>query len=360
MTNTTETAPADAAAVSPQTQVKPRRKVLRWFSPRNIGAVYVWIAIIVLFSLLAPEQFPTWQTAKSVLNQYSVTGIVALSLVVPLSAGYYDLSIGAIVSLTGVFAAYMLEHTSLSAIEVGILAMLLCVVIGLVNAFVVDALKVDSFIGTLGTGAILGSITIALSNDQSISGRIGDSFTNLASKNWDGITLPVLYLLVIVVLLGWWLERTRSGRHIYATGYDRETARLTGIRVHRVTAIAFLTSAIIAGFAGIVLAARISAGSPDSGASYLIPSFSAAFLGATQFRGGRFNPWGVLVAVLLVGTGDIGLIISGGPIWAPQMFEGVVLIAAVSLSGPGREALQTWVKRVRGRRLAHAIENEES
>ena len=360
MTNTTETAPADGAAVSPQTQVRPRRRVLSWFSPRNIGAVYVWIAIIILFCILSPDQFATWQTAKSVLNQYSVTGIVALSLVVPLAAGYYDLSIGAVVSLTGVFAAYLLEHSSLGWVAVAIITMALCIPIGLLNALVVDGLKVNSFIGTLGTGAILGSITIAMSNDQSISGRIGDSFTNLASKNLDGITLPVLYMIIVMVLLGWWLERTRSGRHIYATGYDPETARLTGVRVHRVTVIAFLTSAIVAGFAGIVLASRISAGSPDAGSSYLIPCFSAAFLGATQFRGGRFNPWGVVVAVLLVGTGDIGLIISGGPIWAPQMFEGIVLIAAVSLSGPGREALQTWIRRVRGRRFTSAIEKEES
>jgi ribose transport system permease protein len=84
--------------------------------------------------------------------------------------------------------------------------------------------------------------------------------------------------------------------------------------------------------AGVALTARIEAADPSNGPSYLIPAFSAAFLGATQFRHGRFNPWGTVVSVLLLGTGSIGLLLAGAPQWAPQVFQGVVLIAAVSLT----------------------------
>ena len=108
-------------------------------------------------------------------------------------------------------------------------------------------------------------------------------------------------MLIIMVALGYWLERTESGRQIYATGFDGETAKLTGVPVRRVVALSLLTSACISGFAGIVLAAQVSAGAPDVGASYLIPAFSGAFLGATQLRGGRFNPWGTVIGVLLLG-----------------------------------------------------------
>lgn len=325
------------------------RRVKRVLSPRNVGAVYVWIAIIILFSLLSPDQFPTAQTAKSIVNQYSVTAIVALSLIVPLAAGYYDLSIGYTVSLAGVVVAWLLNH-GLGPVEAGAVTLLACVLIGLVNAFVVDGLKVDSFIGTLATGAIIGSLTIAITNDQPIIGEVGGSFSKLATASVAGVTLPVFYVIAIMLVLGYWLERTQFGRFLYATGYNRETARLTGIRIHLNTTVSFVCSAVLAGFAGIVLAARISAGSPDAGPSYLIPAFSAAFLGATQFRGGRFNPWGTVIAVLLLGTGDVGLLVSGGPIWTPQLFEGVVLIAAVALTGPGREALSTRIRLIRGRK----------
>jgi ribose transport system permease protein len=344
---------AEPAGEASQAGSGSRRSLSSLLSVRNIGAVYVWIAIIVLFALLSPEQFPTGQTAKSILNQYAVTGVVALSLVVPLAAGYYDLSIGYTVSLSGVVVAWLLNH-GFGPVEAGVVTILGCVVIGLFNAFVVDGLKVDSFIGTLATGAILGSLTIAITNDQPIIGNVGNGFARLSTTNIDGFTLPVLYMLALMVVLAYWLERTQSGRYMYATGYDRETARLTGIRIHRVTVTSFICSAVLSGFAGMVLAARISAGSPEAGPGYLIPAFSAAFLGATQFRGGRFNPWGTVIAVLLLGTGDVGLLISGGPIWTPQLFEGAVLIAAVSLTGPGREAVGTRLRLIRGRRVGDA------
>lgn len=318
--------------------------IRRWLSPRNIGAIYVWIAIIALFVLIEPDKFPTSQTAQSILNQYSVTGLIALSLVVPLAAGVYDLSIGYTVGFSGILVAWLLQNTGLSPVEAGALTLVACVGIGLINAFVVVGLKVDSFVGTLGVGAILASLTIAVSGEQTITGRVGDSFSNLATHQIAGVSMPVVYLMVAMLLLAWWLERTKMGRFMYAVGFDKESARLTGLRVNRLQTIAFITSATLSGFAGMVLAARIQAGSPDAGPSYLIPAFSAAFLGATQLRGGRFNPWGTVIAVMLLGTGNVGLLLSGGPQWTPQLFEGVVLIAAVALTGMTRPAIREKVR----------------
>jgi ribose transport system permease protein len=348
MGSTAETAPEAPETTGRRSRRSPLGAAL---SPKNVGAIYVWIAIIVLFAILAPDTFPTWTTAKGILNQYSVTGLMALSLVVPLAAGYYDLSIGYTMSLSGVLAAELLNHTSWSPILVGAITMAACVGIGLINAFVVVGLGVDSFIGTLGSGAILAAITLGVSGNLTVTGRIGEGFSDLASHDIGGITLPVFYLLAAMLLIGYWLERTSVGRYFYAMGFDRETARLTGIGINRLGIVAFFTSAVIAGFAGMVLAARVSSGSPDAGPAYLIPSFSAAFLGATQLRAGRFNPWGAVIAVLLLGTGDVGLLLVGGPIWTPQLFEGSVLIAAVALTDFGQNAFRERlaVLRARGR-----------
>jgi ribose transport system permease protein len=325
-------------------------RVRRWLSVRNIGAVYVWIAIVILFAVISPSTFPTADTAKSIVDQYAITAMVALSLVVPLAAGVYDLSIGATLALAGVLVAYLLGHTSISPVLAGAAAIAACVVVGAMNAFVVTVLRVSSFIATLGTGAILAAITSALSGDQTLSGRVGGDYTKLATTNLDGVQIPVLYMLIIMVALGYWLERTESGRQIYATGFDGETAKLTGVPVRRVVALSLLTSACISGFAGIVLAAQVSAGAPDVGASYLIPAFSGAFLGATQLRAGRFNPWGTVIGVLLLGTGNVALLISGGPTWTPSLFEGCVLIAAVALTTLGRDAIRGRLRGWRGGR----------
>jgi ribose transport system permease protein len=181
------------------------------------------------------------------------------------------------------------------------------------------------------------AITSALSGDQTITGRVAGNFTKLATTNLSNIQIPVLYMLIIMVALGYWLERTERGRQLYATGFDTETAKLTGVPVPRLVSASLLTSACISGFAGMVLAAQVSAGAPDAGAAYLIPAFSAAFLGATQLRGGRFNPWGTVIGVLLVGTGNVALLIVGGPTWTPELFEGMVLIAAVALTAIERD-----------------------
>jgi ribose transport system permease protein len=274
---------------------------------------------------------------------------MALALVVPLTASYFDLSVGYTLSLSGVLAAVLLNDTSWSPVIVSIVVLLACLGIGLLNAFVVIGLSVDSFIGTLGTGAILAAITIGISGNQTITGRVGDSFSKLATIQVGGFSLPVFYLLVAMLGIGYWLERTRSGRNLYAMGFDRETARLTGIGVYRLGVISFVTSALLAGFAGLVLASQVSSASAETGPDYLIPAFSAAFLGATQFRSGRFNPWGAVLAVMLIGTGDTGLLLAGGPVWTPQLFEGTVLIAAVGLTGFGQNAFRERLAILRAR-----------
>lgn len=340
--------PVDASA-PPQEVPSRHRSIGAILSPKNIGAVYVWIAIIVLFSIIASDTFPTWTTAKSILNQYSVTGLMALSLVIPLACGYYDLSIGYTMGLSGIMVAELLAKTSMSPVLCVVVTLVICVAIGLLNGFVVIGLGVDSFIGTLGTGGILYAITLGVSGNQTITGRVGEDYSKLASTSIGGFTLPVFYMLIAMVVLGYWLQRTEMGRHFYALGFDRETARLTGVSVDKLGIVAFIVSAVIAGFAGMVLTARVSSGSPDAGPSYLIPAFSAAFLGATQFCRGRFNPWGAVIAVLLLGTGDVGLLLVGGPIWTPQLFEGTVLIAAVALTGFTNNAIRARLAVLRTR-----------
>lgn len=93
-----------------------------------------------------------------------------------------------------------------------------------------------------------------------------------------------------------------------------------------------MISAAISGLAGVIITARVNSGSPEAGPSYLLPAFAAVFLGATQFRHGRFNVWGAIVAVLLLGTGEVGLSLAEAPTWAPNVFQGIVLIASMAIT----------------------------
>jgi ribose transport system permease protein len=310
-------------------------------SIRTIGAVYVLLLLVVFFAIAEPDSFPTEQTAKTILNQYAVTGIMALAVTVPLVAGVFDLSVAAIMSFASMLSVLLLTDTSLPVTVVIVLVVLACCVIGLFNAAVVAVFKIHSFIGTLGSGAIVAALVVAISGNKTIVGEsVAARFSEpIALSNIGGITIPVLYLLVLMVVVGLVLEQTKTGRFLYATGFDPEASRLAGVRVRWLQGGSLVVSAVIAGIGGIVLAARLSSSTPGVGNSYLLPAFAAAFLGATQFRHGRFNAWGTVLAVMLVGVASYGLLLMAAPEWTTEIATGVILLVAVGLTGFERRSI---------------------
>src|SRR3954447_26289812 len=158
---------------------------------RTIGGVYVLLLLIIVFGILEPDTFLRTQTIKTVLNQYAVSGLLALSLVVPLSAGIFDLSLGAQASLASVTVAVLISQHHVSVPLAIIITVLVGVIVGFLNVLVVVGLRIDSFIGTLGTGAILGAIAVGVSGNKTITGHaISGSFQkNVALRNLDGVTI---------------------------------------------------------------------------------------------------------------------------------------------------------------------------
>lgn len=316
--------------VAPATESGPKR-----YSPfgfRNIGAIYVWIAIIVIFSLLEPDKFPTLDTARSILNNNAVTGLITLSVVIPMAAGVFDVSVANIAGFSGVMAAWWMANTSMSPWFAIVLTMLVAMLLGIVNAIVVVQLRVIPIIGTLGTGAIFLAMTKWVSDEKYITERVPLLSKLVARGQVWGITTPVFIMVAVMLIVAYLLEQTTVGRSWYAIGFDRTVARLAGLRVKPLQFAAFMISAAISALAGVVITARVNSGSPEAGPPYLLPAFAAAFLGATQFRNGRFNVWGAIVAVLMLGTGEVGLSLAEAPTWAPNVFQGVVLIAAMAIA----------------------------
>lgn len=329
--------PAAPADTGPRTN---RRGALRGLGFGTIGAVYVWLGMVAAFAVWIPDLWLDQATVTTLMSDYAVTALAALSLVVVLAARLFDLSIGATMSLGGVVAGHMLATTSLPPALCAAAGLVAGALVGLANALAVVWLRLESLIATLGTGAIVAAMAVALSGDKVLTERMSGDFNLIAIGEIAGVNVAFLYVIVLMILMGLVLEQTAAGRRLYATGYNAEAARLMGVRVNRVKVVAFVVSGALAGFAGVILAARLQAAAPDAGAHYLIPAFSAAFLGATQFRHGRFNPWGAVLAVLVIGTGSLGLSLAGGPTWAPDVFSGLILIIAVAITvaerGPRR------------------------
>lgn len=300
-------------------------------STRNIGAVYVLIAICVVFSIWAPQTFPRVATIKQVLDGNAITALAGLALIVPLSTRTFDLSFAYVMSLSGVTAAHLVVADNTNLVLALLAGIGVALIIGFVNGFVVVVMRIDSFIGTLATGSLVQAFISFVTGDNTINSvKLAGAFTTMSQGEFGGVIYPVYYALALAISLWLFMEYTATGRRLYATGFNPDAARLANIKVNKLRFCSLLTSAGISGFAGVMLASSLSSGDPSAGTSYLLPAFATLFVGATVFKQGRFNAWGTLVAVLMLGTGTVGLGLVAAPLWAADMFTGVVLIAALS------------------------------
>ena len=334
MSTVTEPAPSVKTPSAP-----PRVPLRRRLAVDRVGAVYVWLGIIALFAVWVPETFPNLATAKQILNGNAITALAALSITIPLAARVFDLSFAAIMTLTGVVVAHLIAKGGVPLVPAVALALAVGVGVGVINAVVVVVMRIDSFIGTLATGSLIAALITMITNEVPITdAALGDAFARLGQTSVGGITLPVFYCAAVAVAIWYLLEHTATGRRLYATGFNPDAARLAGVRVNRLRFASLIVSGGLAGATGIVLASMLGSGSPSAGSPYLLPAFAAAFLGATQLKHGRFNAGGTLIAVLLLGTGVTGLALANAPQWAGDMFVGVVLIAALALTGLQRRS----------------------
>lgn len=310
-----------------------RRSPIKWksFHPRNIGVVYLYALIWVVFTLWVPDTWLTWLTHRSVLNQNAILVIVALGLLVPLAAGVFDLSIAGMVSASAVVVGWgMVEVGWSMSVAIGA-ALLLGLLVGNLNGFLVVYIRIDSFIATLGMSSILTAFAVWRSSNRSILG-FPEEFKSLTSQFAFGLNKTVLYGLVIAFVLWFVFEHTALGRYLFATGGAREAARLAGVQTDRYVWGSLVASAMMASLAGVLLASQFGSATAQSGSPYLLPAFAAAFLGSTQFKR-RFNVWGAVVAVFVLQSGVKGLQLAGvGTTWIEALFFGVALVVAVGLS----------------------------
>jgi ribose transport system permease protein len=333
---------ARAEAPAARAAVPRAQRLAHGLAFDRIGAVYVWLGIIVLFSLWVPETFPSLDTAKQILNANAITALAAMSITIPLAARVFDLSFAGVMTLTGVAVAHLIAKDGIPVVPAIAIALAIGLGIGVINAVVVVVMRIDSFIATLATGSLIAALVTMVTNEVPITdAMLGGDFAKIGQTSIDGFTLAVVYCAVVAIGIWHLLEHTATGRRLYATGFNPDAARLAGVRIDRLRFVSLVASGGLAGATGIILASTLGSGSPTAGTPYLLPAFAAAFLGATQLKHGRFNAGGTIIAVLLLGTGVTGLALANAPQWAGDMFVGVVLIAARALTGLQRRTTRT-------------------
>jgi ribose transport system permease protein len=306
----------------------------------RIALMFVWALLIAGFGLAMPDAFLNWGNFSIMFASYAPAALLALAIIIPLTAGDYDLSVGATLTLSSGMIGVLNVWKGIPIGPVIVIALLLGVVVGAVNALFIIFFRIPSLVVTLGTTSLMTGIVQWVTNSSTIGG-IDDSLVEaVVGFRLFGVPLAFYYALIAVVAMWYVFDYTPLGRRLLFVGRGREVARLNGVAVDRVRFGALIASATLASAAGVVYAGVLGSADPYSGLNFLLPAFAAAFLGATTILPGRFNPWGAVVAVYFLGTGITGLTMLGIPLWVTNVFNGGALILAVTISqlSRGREA----------------------
>jgi ribose transport system permease protein len=303
----------------------------------------VWGIVVLVFGILRPTTFLSIANFSTIFGSQTTIVVLTLGLLVPLTAGDYDLSVAYNLSLSSMIVA-LLNVNAHWPIGVAIVAALLVgAFVGAVNGALVILFGIDPFIVTLGTGTFIQGVVFWISDSNTISGVSAGLIDWVGTKTLLGIPLEFYYGLVLAAIVWYVFEFTPIGRRLLIVGRGRDVARLSGLHVARIRWGALIASGVVGALAGVMYTGTTGAADPTSGSQLLLPAFAAAFLGATTIMPGRFNPWGSTIAVYFLVTGITGLQILGVQAFVQQLFYGGVLVVAVALSqlARRRQALDT-------------------
>ena len=301
------------------------------------GLLVLLVLLIVVFSLLKPDTFPTAFNFRSIVSNKSIQALLALAVLIPMVANHFDLSTGFLLGLSQVLAIGLQSQDGqgLPWIPACLLVLLLGAVVGLANGVLVTRVRMDSFIATLGTGTMIYGLSAWYTGGQQVLASLPPSFTAISATikfAGLGIPAPAIYVFIVSITLWIVLEYTPLGRHLYVLGANPRAAELNGISARSHVTLAFVASGVLAAFAGIVLQSQLQVGQSSVGQEYLLPAFTAALLGATSIRPGRVNVWGTILAVAVLAVTVAGLNQMGAPFFVEPLFNGLMLILSVGLA----------------------------
>ncbi|TPE47975.1 ABC transporter permease [Amaricoccus solimangrovi] len=296
------------------------------------GATGPLIGLILLcvFLSLATDTFLSVRNALNILDQITVLGIMAVGMSFVILIGGIDLSVGSVLALSMMVMGWLANVMGLPLPISILLALVASGLCGMVSGMLITGFRVPPFIATLAMMSVARGLANMITDGQQIVG-FPDWFMMLAIDRHFGVLTATVALMLVVTAAAWAFLRYRSGgRMLYAVGGNPEVARLAGINVNYVTIGVYVLAAILAGLAGIVLAARLDSVQPSSGLGYELDTIAAVVIGGTSLSGGAGGIGGTLIGVLIIGVLRNGLNLLNVSPFLQQVIIGVVIALAVA------------------------------
>jgi L-arabinose transport system permease protein len=311
---------------STQQGISVKRAFLRLWE--NSGMIVVYVVLFALLSLFVPFFF-TWRNMIALALSVSMLGMVACTMLFCLASGHFDLSVSSIVALSGVVAGVLINGTGsvILGIAGGILAGGL---FGLLNGVIIAKVHINALITTLAMMHIARGFAYIVSGGQAMS--IGNTrFFGLGNRIFLQIPSPIWITVACFAVFAVLINNTTYGKNTLAIGGNIEAARLAGINVDRIKIIIFSMQGLMAGFAGVILASRMTSGQPNAAQGFELNVISSCVLGGVSLTGGIAPIQGAIVGVLIMGTVQDAMSLLNIPTFYQYVVRGLILLIAVMI-----------------------------
>jgi ribose transport system permease protein len=300
------------------------------------------LAILAIIFTTLESKFFTVPTASNILTDWGSVVLIAVGQTFVIISGGIDLSVGAVIGLSGVVAAWTMANVldldqtvkgsdAWGALLIGTLVSVgVGLLVGLTNAFLINILKIVPFIATLSTmGAALG-LSVVISGGAPIGSANDFALISAISPTSNPLSPALIVIIIVVTVLGLYLHKSKFGLYTYAIGSNAFAARAAGINVARHLTFVYALSGALAGLAGMYVYIRLGAGSPSSGTGRELDAIAAVVIGGVSLMGGVGRMLGVVIGALILFTVQSGLIMIGvAPDWK-KVVVAILIAAAVA------------------------------
>ena len=295
------------------------KKVVSFLKSRII---YVFLICMMIFFSFASSNFLTVRNLMNVIKQVSIYGIASVGMTYVILLGGIDLSIGSIISLVNIVAAYFMVNLGWNPVAAVILSLLISTAIGFMNGSIIAELHMPELM------TIFAGLAYIICGGTPIS-RFPDSFLAMGQGYVGFIPVPVI-IMAVIFAIGWFIsEKTYFGRYFYALGGNEEAAQLSGINVKKIKYLVYSLSGFFAGIAGLVMLARANTGQPNAGVGYEFDVITCVVLGGVSTTGGSGKMSNVIAGVMIIGVLQNGMVLLNISSYTQMVVKGIILLVAV-------------------------------
>ena len=294
---------------------------------REFVVLIATLAMCVVFTILN-KNFVQYNNIITVLQQMVLNGVLAVGMMFTIITGGIDLSVGCTYAITGIVVASCTVNYGMNPFLAIVVGILIGAVLGAFNGFLINKLKLQPFIATLGTMSLYRGIAYVVTGGVPVT-NVPDSYRNIFNgEMFGGIRYYIVVMIVVFVIAHVILSKMKSGDYLYAVGGNEEAAKLSGVNVIKTKYIAYFFCGICAAIAGMIMLASLGSAEATAGQAYETNAIAAAAIGGTRMAGGKGTALGTFIGALMLSVLKVGMVVINVDSFWQFVVTGIIIIVA--------------------------------